>query len=124
MPPQYSRANEKILDRIWHWPVRRLAFGADWPETGRESLEEGAFVEMPLYERTSDGNCRVLGLRMCQNRLAVAVLSYVIETGGFKQVIELGTQLGGLSALLGLQCRMVRARFDTFDKEAASPYAG
>jgi hypothetical protein len=81
-------------------------------------------MEMPLYERTSDGNCGVLGFRMCQNRLAVSVLSYLIETGGFRQVIELGTQLGGLSALLGLQCRMVGARFDTFDKEAASPYSG
>ena len=80
-------------------------------------------IHFPLYDRTPNGNCGFLGLRMCQNRIAVAVLSYLLETGGFTQVIELGTQLGGLTVLLGLQCRMLGIRLDSFDLEAISPYA-
>src|SRR5579871_373769 len=79
-------------------------------------------MEFPLYDRTPGGNCGFLGFRMCQNRIAVAVLSYLLETGGFAQVIELGTQLGGLTVLLGLQCHMQGIRLDSFDLEAASPY--
>ena len=80
-------------------------------------------MDIPLYDRTPNGNCGFLGFRMCQNRIAVAVLSYIIETGGFAQIIELGTQLGGLTVLLGLQCRMLDIRLDSFDLEAISPYA-
>lgn len=79
-------------------------------------------LKMPLYDRTSEGNCAFLGLRMCQNRLAVPVLSYVLETGGFAQVIELGTQLGGLSVLLGLQCKLLGAQMHTIDREDRTLY--
>ena len=79
-------------------------------------------LAIPLYDRTSEGNCAFLGLRMCQNRLAVPVLSYVLETGGFVRMVELGTQLGGLSVLLGLQCRLLGVQMHTFDREDSSPY--
>ena len=79
-------------------------------------------LDIPLFDRTSNGNCGFLGFRMCQNRLAVAVLSYIIEQGKFARVIELGTQLGGLTALLGLQCRMQDVEMYTFDVQATSPY--
>jgi len=79
-------------------------------------------MEFPLYDLTSNGNCGFLGFRMCQNRLAVAIFSHLLETEGFGQVIELGTQLGGFSALLGLQCQMMGARFDTFDIQRDTLY--
>lgn len=79
-------------------------------------------MKIPYYTSSDNYTCEVLGFRMCQNRLAVPVLSYLIETGDFKRVIELGTHFGGLSALLGLQCQLIGATLDTFDLKSKILY--
>lgn len=77
---------------------------------------DGGAVKIPLFETYAEGyNSATLGFRMSQNRIAPLAFSYLIEHGNFARVVELGTHTGGLTALLGVHCKNVKAELHTFD---------
>lgn len=56
-----------------------------------------------------------LGFRMAQNRYAIQAWSYLFELETPKQIIEIGTSVGGLACVLGIAAKNLGATFHTFD---------
>lgn len=74
---------------------------------------------IPLYE-TGDRAATVLGMPMCQNRLAVPTWSYAMEALPPTRVIEIGSYSGALAIALGLHCRAIGARMVSYDVNRTS----
>lgn len=72
-------------------------------------------MSFDLYKVSGDANSRVLGFRAPQNRMAVAYLSAMIDEEQPTNIVEIGTNGGGLTACLGLHAMMIGAKFWTFD---------
>lgn len=69
----------------------------------------------PLYE-TEGFASRPLGMVMCQNRLAVPIWSYTLETYPAARIIELGTYSGGLATALGVHAYMIGCKLVSYDR--------
>lgn len=60
-------------------------------------------------------NCHFLGFPMSQNRYAIPAWSYLFERLPPKNIVEIGTSVGGMTCLLALAATNYDAYLDTFD---------
>lgn len=73
---------------------------------------------IPLYATNGEPATAVLGLPMCQNRLAVPTWSYAMEVDRPARVVEIGSYSGGLAIALGVHCWMIGAHMVSYDRNA------
>lgn len=68
---------------------------------------------IPAYEH--EPNCRFLGFPMSQNRYAVPAWSHLFEVVQPRQIVEIGTSVGGMTCLLAIAAKQMNAMLHTFD---------
>lgn len=82
-------------------------------------------MNSPFYKLTGDHNCEINGLKMSQNIIAPAAWCLAIMQEKPTTVIEIGTGVGGFSAMLSGAQALHRGNFITIDigHEQAYPMA-
>lgn len=76
---------------------------------------------IPLYK--SEGPAYPMGFPMCQNRLAPAVWSYMMEVHRPKQLIELGGGNRGFTTAIGMPAIQFHCQIHSFDHcESGEPW--